>query len=130
MIALILQASLGTLAPQQLPQAGCAAYLWSVSARELVAMAPAGGPLRVQLDGKPLDLPRTNASGDVALGLPASAGFAGGGITATLDMTVMPDPALAGGARVPSGLLTVTQAGKDQLVVPVAGLVGCAEGKR
>ncbi len=129
--ALFLQALLGTLAPQQLPKTGCAAFLWNVSTRELVAVAGAmPASLRVQLDGKPIDLTRTAATGETVLGLPASTTFANGGFGATLELNVVPDPALVGGARVPSGLLTIERAGQDQLLVPIAGLIGCAEGTK
>lgn len=125
MILLLLQAGLGALGPQALPAGGCAAFLWSVPApRTLVAMA-APASLRLTLDGKPLDLTRTDASGPVVRGLSATTRYAAGGISATVTMTVLERPDIAGGALVTDATLMVEPAGTDAMVVPVGGLVGC-----
>ena len=126
MISFILQAALGALPQQALPPSGCAAYLWSRSEPpQLVAMATAAG-LRMQIDGKTADLARTGAEGVAARGLPATARFAGGDVVATLEMSAVERPDLTDGAVVPQAVLTVERAGKDSIVAPVAGLIGCA----
>lgn len=120
--------NLGVIGRQALPPSGCAAYLWRGEPEpQLVAMAVAEpGRLRLTVDGRTVDLPRTAARGDVRLGLPASGDFAGSGLSATLDLTVAEQRDLTDGARVPAGTLTVQRAGSDAVVQPVAGLIGCA----
>ena len=129
-LALLLQAavpSLGALPPQSLPGKGCAAYLWSVADRRFVAMASADPAfLRVQLDGAALDMPRAGESGAGDYGFASRTDYVAGDVTATLDMTVARRPDLAAGAAVPGGTLTVAHAGRDSLVVPLAGLIGCS----
>lgn len=127
--ALLLQAAapmLGTLPRQTLPASGCAAYLWSVADRRLVAVAetePAS--LRLVLDGRQVDLARSGGAGQGDYGFAASGSYAAGEVAATLEMTVARRADLTAGAAVPAGTLTVARAGGDSLVVPVAGLIGC-----
>lgn len=126
MIALfLLQAGLGPIGTQVLPATGCAAYLWTAE-RQMVAMVEPAS-LRVQIDGKTIDLARASADGVGVTGLPATSRYATGAVTATLEMAIVADDALLRGARVPGGTLSVEQAGKDTVVAPVAGLIGCAE---
>lgn len=140
MIALLLAAqaiasgvdgtSIGVLAQQELPASGCAAYLWSAGATHaLVAMASASpARLRVTLDGKQIDLPRAGEEGAGALGFAAVTRYQLGEVAATLDLTVETSAALAGGARVPAATLRVEAPGRDEVAMPVAGLIGCAVG--
>jgi hypothetical protein len=115
---------------QVLPATGCAAYLWRTGPTPaLIAMASATS-LRVSVDGKRADLPRTAARGEAVLGLPAGADFAGEGLVATLDLAVAAGGDVIDGARVPAGTLTLMRSGGDAAVIPVAGLVGCATAKR
>ena len=126
MIALLLQAVLGPIGTQALPPRGCAAFLWSPEPRQLVAMAVAEpGTLRLQLDGKTVDLPRVSALGTAGRGFPASARYASGELSATLDLTVTERPDLADGAVAPEAMLTVERTGQDAVVAPLAGLIGC-----
>lgn len=119
-----------TLAPigrQQLPAKGCAAYLWSVADRQLVAMATAEpATLRVSIGGRTLDLVRSGGTGTGRLGFPDGLEYRGQGITARLSMDVVQQEGLSAGARVPTGSLQVDPPGGDGIVVPVAGLIGCA----
>lgn len=130
--ALLLQAatlsiSLGAIGKQALPPAGCAAYLWNTGEpRQLVAMATAEpGALRVSLDGKTLDLPRTMAEGVAGRGLATVSRYAAGEVTASLELSTMERPDLRDGALAPEAMLTVERVGKDAVVMPVAGLIGC-----
>ncbi len=120
--------AIGALPRQELPATGCAAYLWNAgTAHALVAMASASpAQLRLVLDGKQLDLPRAGEDGAGALGFAASTRYRLGEVTATLDLTVETSAALAGGARVPAATLRLDQPGRDGVVMPVAGLIGCA----
>ena len=52
--------------------------------------------------------------------------YAGGDVTATLEMTIVTDSNLTQGARISDAVLRVARPGGDMIVVPVAGLVGCA----
>lgn len=121
----LLQAMLGPIGRQPLPATGCAAYLWSVGDRQLVAMA-APERLRIQLDGKPLDLARTTAEGSAGLGLATTTHYRTGDVAATLELTVSDRGDVAKGAWVPDATLTVATAGRDEIVTPLGGMVGCA----
>ena len=127
LLALVLQAATpGVLPKQDLPTTGCAAYLWSVADRSLVAMASADpATLRVMIDGKVVDVARASESGTADYGFAGVTGYAAGGLGATLDITIARRTDLAAGAAVPAGTLTIARAGQDSVVVPVAGLIGC-----
>lgn len=117
---------LGPIGRQELPAKGCAAYLWSATDRQLVAMATADpATLRLSLDGKTIDLARVAVEGQGRLGFPASADYRAGAVTAHLTLEVVQQEGLTAGARVPSGSLQIDRPGEDGVVVPVAGLVGC-----
>lgn len=134
MIALLLtlQAVTATLMPdalgrQQLPQRGCAAYLWSINDRRLVAVAAADpASLRLSINGTSADYSRETKSGDVGYGFAGSASYRRGDMSATLDLTIGTRADLADGALVPRATLTVARPGTDTVVLPVAGLIGCA----
>jgi len=133
MLALLLaQALPGALPRQALPAAGCAAFLWSAGAdRRLVAVAgAAAGTLRVSLDGKPVDLARVGPAGPDAFGLGGAAEYRAGTDAARLDLEVATRADLTGGGLVPAGTLTLERAGADAVVLPVAGLIGCAAAPR
>lgn len=125
--ALLLQAALSAIGKQSLPPNGCAAYLWNTDEpRQLIAMATAEpGTLRVSLDGKTLDLPRTAAEGAAARGLAAVSRYAAGDVTASLELSAIERPDLRDGALAPEAMLIVERTGKDTIVMPVAGLIGC-----
>ncbi|MDP1025896.1 hypothetical protein Q5H91_01585 [Sphingomonas sp. KR1UV-12] len=115
------------LGPQSMPRQGCAAFLWSVSDRKMVAVASAaGGTLRVALDGKPVDYPRTAQSGTGGFGFAASTRYGARDIGFTLDMTVSTEAELTDGGLVQQGMLTIERAGADATLIPVAGVIGCA----
>lgn len=121
---------LGALPQQALPAKGCAAYLFTTGGtRVLAAMVTAEpGSLRVALDGRIADYPRAdNADGRAAmLGFTPDARYAAGDVSATLDMRVEPRATLGQGAAVPGATLRIDRAGRDTIVVPMAGLVGCS----
>ncbi len=127
-LALLVQAvALDALPKQALPAKGCAAYLWSVADRRFVAMASADpAQLRVATGGKVVDVARTDESGAGDYGFAGRTAYAGGQVSVTLDMTIVRKADLAAGAAVPAATLTIARAGQDSVVVPVAGLIGCA----
>ncbi|MEH3047086.1 hypothetical protein [Sphingomonas adhaesiva] len=120
---------LGALPQQALPTKGCAAYLFTTGeTRVLAAMVTADpGSLRIALDGTIADYPRVDgASGRAAtLGFTPDARFAAGDVSATLDMRVEQRATLGQGAAVPTATLRIDRTGRDTIVVPMAGLVGC-----
>lgn len=120
---------LGALPKQNLPEKGCAAYLWAVQDQRFVAMVEPGR-LRIMLDGKLTDLPAAEAGGAGALGLASTTRYAGDGIAATLDMTITQRETLQDGAIVSDASLRLSRANQDEIVVPVGGLVGCAPAPR
>lgn len=119
--------TLGPIGRQALPARGCAAYLWdSAPTRSLVAMATADpAQLRLQLDGRTLDVARGRQQGSAGFGFAGVTEYQGPGVTAVLDMAVQTRPDLTGGAVVPTGTLRIDRPGRDTLVTPVAGLIGC-----
>lgn len=117
---------LGPIGQQSLPAKGCAAYLWNSADRQMVAMAVADpAMIRLSVDGRSIDLARSAQEGTVALGFGTTITYAGAGITARLAMTLVPRENLTAGAQVSDGSLQVDRTGRDTIVVPVAGLVGC-----
>lgn len=133
MIALLLMLqdapALGALGRQALPAKGCAAYLWdNAPQRRLVAMATADpAQLRLRVDGRTVDVARSGQQGTAGYGFAGVTEYRGGDVTAVLDMTVETRGDLAGGGVVPAATLRVERPGRDVLVAPVAGLIGCGE---
>lgn len=135
MIALLLAAAspaldgtpLGVLAPQSLPTSGCAAYLFTGDGtRRFVAMASAdAGTLRLSVDGATIDAARSAQAGAGGFGFAATTQYRVGDVTATLDLTTVPRADLTAGASVPQAALRIERAGKDGVVVPLIGLIGC-----
>lgn len=118
----------GPLPQQALPVRGCAAYLWSVADRRLAAMAAAEpGSLRLAIDGKPVDLARVEQAGVASFGFTETATYRRGNISATLTLQIAIRADLADGATVPVASLSIARGAGDALVMPVAGLIGCAK---
>ena len=113
---------------QAMPTQGCAAYLFSNGkTRTLVAMARAEPPtLRMAIDGTTADYSRGVQMGTAGFGFAATTEYRAGDVTATLDLTVQTRRDLSQGAVVDSGTLRIDRPGKDSIVLPVAGLIGCA----
>ena len=118
--------TLAAIGRQELPAAGCAAFLWSPLDRRLVAMATAEpASLRLSPGGKLVDLARGEGGGANQFGLPATATYRAGDLVATLEMTVTTRADLTDGGLVPQATLRLDQPGRDTLIMPVAGVIGC-----
>ncbi|GAA0674253.1 hypothetical protein FHT00_001405 [Sphingomonas insulae] len=118
--------ALGPIGRQQLPEKGCAAYLWSAADRQLVAMATADpATIRIAIGGKTVDLSRSGGAGPGKLGFSDAIEYRRDDITARLTMEVVQQDGLTAGAKVPTGSLQIDRTGQDGIVVPVAGLIGC-----
>ncbi|WP_244624566.1 hypothetical protein [Sphingomonas sp. So64.6b] len=118
---------IGGIPRQDLPATGCAAYLWSGgSSRAFVAMARAdAASVRLSIDGQQIDMPRTAQHGDGGFGFAAVTEYEAGGTKAVLDMTITTRGDLKDGAAVPEATLRIERAGKDSIILPVMGLIGC-----
>lgn len=119
---------LGGLTPQALPAKGCAAYLFTAGAtRVFVAMASAEpAALRVALDGAPVDLAGVGAGAATGFGLSGTNDYRGAGISASLDLAIETRGDVSKGAVIPRATLRIDREGKDGVVVPLVGIVGCA----
>lgn len=113
---------------QSLPAKGCAAYLFTTGeTRTLVAMAGAqAGTLRLALDGQVRDYARAAQEPATDLGFADQTRYALGGTSATLTMTITRRADLAQGAIVSDATLLIERDGKDGIILPLAGMVGCA----
>jgi hypothetical protein len=118
---------LGAIGKQKLPVRGCAAYLWNVdSNRQLVAMASADpAQLRIAIDGKTTDFAQASQSIPIGFGFAADTVYRGGDVTATLDLTIATRADITAGATVTAATLRIDRPGRDTIVVPVGGLIGC-----
>jgi hypothetical protein len=120
---------LGAIGAQAMPASGCAAFLWSSAGdRTLVAMATANpARIRIALDGAaPVDIGWSGGEGVPTLGLMPVNIYKAGDVTVTLTLTITTRPDLKAGALVSQGTIGVERPGKDSVIAPVAGLVGCA----
>ncbi|MGJ3628006.1 hypothetical protein AB5I41_15295 [Sphingomonas sp. MMS24-JH45] len=67
---------IGALPRQDLPKAGCAAYLFTTGETRAFAAMVTPDRLRIVLDGRTLDVARTGQSGPVRIASPATATIA------------------------------------------------------
>jgi hypothetical protein len=118
---------LAAIGQQKLPAKGCAAYLWNVDGnRQLVAMASADpAQIRLAIDGKTTDYALSTQSPAIGFGFGGVTQYRGGDVTATLDMAVATRADISAGATVTSATLRIDRPGRDTIVVPVGGLIGC-----
>ena len=118
--------ALGPIGKQAMPAKGCAAFLWSAGDGALVAMATADpAQIRIRLDGRETDLPLAGAERPLGYGMSGSSRYGAGDLTATLELTIAERADLTQGAGIPNATLRIDRVGKDGIVVPLAGLVGC-----
>ncbi len=119
---------LGGLPPQSLPARGCAAYLFSTGkTRALVAVAGAEpGSLRLSMGSRTIDLARSNQTGSAGYGFALTTDYAAEQISARLDLEIQTRRDLTQGAIVDRGTLRVDRPGEDSIILPLAGLIGCA----
>lgn len=126
LIALQLATALAELPPQQLAPGQCALFLWDRASGKRIAMLGRTPPiLRLQQDGRTVDLPADTRSGDEVLGFAPASRFRVAGRIYDVQLTIL--PAAAGGAVVRDGSLTITEADGSAVVLPVAGLAGCPQ---
>lgn len=135
LLALMLQTApatdavpLGPIGRQALPARGCAAFLWTIAAEhQLVAMVSADpAQIRLAVDGKVADFARAEQMGTAGFGFAGVTTYRGGEVTATVDLSIATRGDLSAGAVVPEATLRVDRPGRDTIVLPVAGLIGCS----
>ena len=119
---------IGAIPRQDLPAKGCAAYLWTATGtRALVAMAQADpARLRLSIAGTIVDLERSGQVGAGGFGFAETNDYGSGSTAAKLTLKIETRGSIVQGAMVPEGILQIDRAGQDSLVVPVAGMIGCA----
>lgn len=126
LIALQLVAGLAELPPQQLAPGQCALFLWDRASGKRIAMLGRTPPvMRLQLDGRALDLQAETRAGEAVMGFAPNSRFRSAARTYDVQLTIL--PATAGGAVVRDGSLTITEADGSAVVLPVAGLAGCPQ---
>ena len=118
---------LAAIGQQKLPAKGCAAYLWNVDGnRQMVAMAVADpAQIRIAIDGKPTDFALSTQTAPIGFGFGGVGIYRGGDVTATLDMAIATRADISAGATVTAATLRIDRPGRDTIVVPVGGLIGC-----
>ena len=118
---------IGAVPKQDLPARGCAAYLWTRGpSQAMIAMAVADpATIRLTIDGRVQDFAMTAQNGMGGYGFSHTTEYRGGDVTATLDMTISNETSMTGGARIGDATLRVERPGRDALVVPAGGLIGC-----
>lgn len=119
---------IGAIPKQDLPAKGCAAFLWTRGpSQAMIAMAVADpATIRLTIDGKVQDFAMSMQNGTGGYGFSHTTEYKGGDVTATLDMTITNETSLQGGARVNEATLRIERPGRDAIVVPAGGLIGCA----
>lgn len=119
---------IGAIPRQQLPDQGCAVYLWSAgTTHALVAIVSADpAQLRFSLDGTVADYPRVAQNGTGGYGFSGLTTYQSGTTKVTLDMTIETQDSIADGALVPRATLRLDRPGKDTVILPVGGMIGCA----
>ncbi|WP_404369888.1 hypothetical protein AB5I39_00510 [Sphingomonas sp. MMS24-J45] len=119
---------IGAIPRQDLPARGCAAYLWTATGtRALVAMAQADpARLRLSIAGTIVDLERSAQVGAGGFGFAETTDYGGGSTAAKLTLKIETKGSIVAGAMVPEGILQIDRAGQDSVVIPVAGMIGCA----
>lgn len=83
--------------------------------------------MRIALDGKVADYPRVAQRGTGDYGFAGVTDYQSGDVTLSLDMTITRRADLSDGALVPTATLRIDRTGKDGIVLPLAGLIGCAK---
>jgi hypothetical protein len=120
---------IAALPRQELPVRGCAAYLFTRGEKPaFVAMAGADpAQLRLSLNGTVTDIARAAQSGAGGFGFAGVTDYAGGDVRATLEMTIETRADLTDGGAVSAATLRIDRSGQDSVVMPLAGIVGCAK---
>ncbi len=120
---------IGAIPPQDMPAAGCAAFLWSnTTTRALVAMMTTQPPrVRLAPAGAITDLVRTEQAGGGNFGFAAHSDYEGGDYRVSVDIEIVERADLTQGAVIPAGALRFEKTGGDAVIMPVVGIIGCVQ---
>ena len=120
-------ARLGGLAPQTIAPDTCGLFLWAeIPQRTLVFFADGQVPSgRIMFDGKQLDMPLGSADGVAFLGHFAKQVYEDEALTVTVSFQAELKEGLRGGAVIREGTWRIREKGGWELILPVAGLIGC-----
>lgn len=118
---------LGEARAVQLQSGQCALALWTLDApaTRLAIAVSQPAALRVNIDGRTLDLARSDYQGDPVFGHYPRQSWAGDGIVVTLRTGFSTREGMVGGAVTQDATLSYRGAGGEEVVIPVAGLVAC-----
>ncbi len=119
---------IGAIPTQTLPTGTCAAFLWTQTpSHALIAMLVANpAQVRFAPGGAITDLVRVGQAGEAQFGFGATTEYAGGDFRVTVDMNIVKRSDLTDGAAIPSASFRLDRAGKDTIVIPTAGIIGCS----
>lgn len=109
------------LRPQKLPKAGCAMFVWARSETAGPILMATEGKARVRIGGRGGELRRVPGPPH------GPQRFEGEGLMLLLDLEAGATRSVAGGAVVPDGLLTITDARGGETVAPVAAVAACRD---
>ncbi|MBX9796235.1 hypothetical protein [Sphingomonas sp.] len=120
---------IGAIPPQEMPATGCAAFLWTnTTTRSLAAMLTTEPPrARLAPGGMIVDLVRTEQSGGGNYGFTTHGDYAAGDYRVAVDIEIVERGDLTQGAIIPAGTMRFEKEGSDGVVVPVVGIIGCAQ---
>lgn len=118
---------IGELPAQPLIEKGCGLFLWaSLPERKLVFYTDTEtSTALMSLDNIQTALPKEQASGLSYVGIPGEQTFKGSGLSVKLNFTAQQTKGFTGGAIVRQATLRLKDAEGWEVVIPVAGLIGC-----
>jgi len=119
---------IGAIPKQELPEKGCAAFLWTKTPSGALVVMLTSDPAQIRFapGGVVTDLVRTTQSGLGGAGFAGNTEYAGADLHVVVDMEILLRDDLKEGAAVPVGTLRVDRVGQDSIIVPVAGIIGCS----
>jgi hypothetical protein len=122
-----IEGPLGEVAPQSLQPGQCGLALWTrAPSAQRIFWAYASPPIaRMVIDGRALDLRRTEEVGEPLFGFPPQARYVAGGVSVAVDVDFESRSDLMGGAVVRAGTISYVNPAGAELMVPVAGLLAC-----
>lgn len=119
--------SIGTLPPQSLNVGECGLFLWARTAdRKLVLFSKAQDQSALmQINEQTRRLAQTDQRGQAVFGLNTYQTFEADPLTVTVNFFAEAREGLTSGAIVPEGTMRLQTKDGWEIVLPVAGLIGC-----
>jgi hypothetical protein len=119
--------TLEKLEAQSLEKGQCGLFLWARSTDQTFVVVAYDQPsiVRVRIDGRERQLPRTTFSGEPVFGHFESQTFSAGGLTVGIDIEFDADKPVRDGALVKRGLVRYGRQGEPETIMPVGGIAAC-----